>query len=187
MKIIVEALGGIEYILCWTWPDLPFNDQILSLCAKVCLSFSCGTFERLPPHYHLHGFSDDGLCKECDRYFGSWFVLLFEDCIPVTCIIEVKVWFLVLIGFAHVLLDCRIRNGENGIHFLLNRDGKRRGDALIEMESEQDVQKALEKHRMYMGQRYVEGMWRHVLPFLDQYIRLYAFQGSFIWSLTIVK
>ncbi|OWK13562.1 hypothetical protein Celaphus_00017408 [Cervus elaphus hippelaphus] len=54
--------------------------------------------------------------------------------------------------------DCRIRNGENGIHFLLNRDGKRRGDALIEMESEQDVQKALEKHRMYMGQRYVEGL-----------------------------
>ncbi|XP_040822659.1 G-rich sequence factor 1 isoform X2 [Ochotona curzoniae] len=52
--------------------------------------------------------------------------------------------------------DCRIRNGENGIHFLLNRDGKRRGDALIEMESEQDVQKALEKHHMYMGQRYVE-------------------------------
>ncbi|CAK6433099.1 unnamed protein product [Pipistrellus nathusii] len=52
--------------------------------------------------------------------------------------------------------DCRIRNGENGIHFLLNRDGKRRGDALIEMESEQDVHKALEKHRLYMGQRYVE-------------------------------
>ncbi|MBZ3869232.1 G-rich sequence factor 1 [Sciurus carolinensis] len=52
--------------------------------------------------------------------------------------------------------DCRIHNSENGIHFLLNRDGKRRGDALIEMESEQDVQKALEKHRMYMGQQYVE-------------------------------
>ncbi|XP_030879611.1 G-rich sequence factor 1 [Leptonychotes weddellii] len=58
--------------------------------------------------------------------------------------------------FTPILSDCRIRNGENGIHFLLNRDGKRRGDALIEMESEQDVQKALEKHRMYMGQRYVE-------------------------------
>ncbi|XP_074849885.1 G-rich sequence factor 1 [Carettochelys insculpta] len=52
--------------------------------------------------------------------------------------------------------DCRIRNGEKGIHFLLNRDGKRRGDALIELESEQDVQNALEKHRRYMGQRYVE-------------------------------
>ncbi|XP_073196503.1 G-rich sequence factor 1 isoform X2 [Lepidochelys kempii] len=54
--------------------------------------------------------------------------------------------------------DCRIRNGERGIHFLLNRDGKRRGDALIELESEQDVQNALEKHREYMGQRYVEGL-----------------------------
>ena len=53
-----------------------------------------------------------------------------------------------MIDFTHKLSDCRIRNGENGIHFLLNRDGKRRGDALIEMESEQDVQKALEKHRI---------------------------------------
>lgn len=69
--------------------------------------------------------------------------------------------------FTPILSDCRIRNGENGIHFLLNRDGKRRGDALIEMESEQDVQKALEKHRMYMGQRYVEGTWSHVLAFCE--------------------
>ncbi|XP_066487874.1 G-rich sequence factor 1 isoform X2 [Tiliqua scincoides] len=50
----------------------------------------------------------------------------------------------------------KIRNGVNGIHFLLNRDGKRRGDALVELESEQDVQNALEKHRRYLGQRYVE-------------------------------
>ncbi|KAH0615765.1 hypothetical protein JD844_026235 [Phrynosoma platyrhinos] len=46
----------------------------------------------------------------------------------------------------------KIRNGVNGIHFLLNRDGKRRGDALVELESEQDVQNALEKHRRYLGQ-----------------------------------
>ncbi|XP_038615647.1 G-rich sequence factor 1 [Tachyglossus aculeatus] len=52
--------------------------------------------------------------------------------------------------------DCNIRNGENGIHFLINQDGKRRGDALVEMESEEDVRRALEKHRQYMGQRYVE-------------------------------
>ncbi|NXR27036.1 GRSF1 factor, partial [Cinclus mexicanus] len=51
---------------------------------------------------------------------------------------------------------CRIRNGENGIHFLLNRDGRRRGDALIEMESKADVQRALEKHLRYMGPRYVK-------------------------------
>ncbi|NXE83390.1 GRSF1 factor, partial [Cochlearius cochlearius] len=53
-------------------------------------------------------------------------------------------------------LGCRIRNGENGIHFLLNRDGRRRGDALIELESKADVQRALEKHLRYMGPRYVK-------------------------------
>ncbi|NXG80770.1 GRSF1 factor, partial [Baryphthengus martii] len=52
--------------------------------------------------------------------------------------------------------SCRIRNGENGVHFLLNRDGRRRGDALIELESKEDVQRALEKHLRYMGPRYVK-------------------------------
>ncbi|NWR75367.1 GRSF1 factor, partial [Centropus unirufus] len=52
--------------------------------------------------------------------------------------------------------SCRIRNGENGIHFLLNRDGRRRGDALIELESKADVQRALEKNLRYMGARYVK-------------------------------
>ncbi|NXF08659.1 GRSF1 factor, partial [Smithornis capensis] len=51
---------------------------------------------------------------------------------------------------------CRIRNGENGVHFLLNREGRRRGDALIELESKVDVQRALEKHLRYMGPRYVK-------------------------------
>ncbi|NWU85484.1 GRSF1 factor, partial [Onychorhynchus coronatus] len=51
---------------------------------------------------------------------------------------------------------CRIRNGENGVHFLLNWDGRRRGDALIELESKADVQRALEKHLRYMGPRYVK-------------------------------
>lgn len=108
--------------------------------------------------------------------FGFWKIAIL-----VTCMIDLKLWFLVLIDFTHILSDCRIRNGENGIHFLLNRDGKRRGDALIEMESEQDVQKALEKHRMYMGQRYVEGMWSRVIAFRVHYIDC-TFQGSFIWS-----
>ncbi|XP_010211337.1 PREDICTED: G-rich sequence factor 1 [Tinamus guttatus] len=54
------------------------------------------------------------------------------------------------------VLGCRIRNGESGIHFLLNRDGRRRGDALIELESKADVQRALEKHLRYMGPRYVK-------------------------------
>uniref|UniRef100_A0A8C5X5T2 G-rich RNA sequence binding factor 1 n=1 Tax=Malurus cyaneus samueli TaxID=2593467 RepID=A0A8C5X5T2_9PASS len=52
--------------------------------------------------------------------------------------------------------SCRIRNGENGIHFLLNRDGRRSGEALIELESKADVQRALEKNLRYMGPRYVK-------------------------------
>ncbi|XP_025071736.1 G-rich sequence factor 1 isoform X1 [Alligator sinensis] len=67
--------------------------------------------------------------------------------LPYSCTVEDVVDF-----FA----GCQIRNGESGIHFLLNSSGRRRGDAVIELESEEDVQKALEKHHSYMGQRYVE-------------------------------
>lgn len=54
--------------------------------------------------------------------------------------------------------DCRIRDGADGIHLTLNRDGKPSGEAFIELDYEEDVQKALEKHRQYLGPRYVEGM-----------------------------
>nr|AAC95399.1 G-rich sequence factor-1 [Homo sapiens] len=92
-----------------------------------------------PPEYEL---APSKLEEEVDDVF-----LIRAQGLPWSCTME---------DVLNFFSDCRIRNGENGIHFLLNRDGKRRGDALIEMESEQDVQKALEKHRMYMGQRYVE-------------------------------
>ncbi|XP_059525401.1 G-rich sequence factor 1 isoform X2 [Myotis daubentonii] len=92
-----------------------------------------------PPEYEL---PPSKLGEEVDDVY-----LIRAQGLPWSCTVEDVLSF---------FSDCRIRNGENGIHFLLNRDGKRRGDALIEMESEQDVQKALEKHRLYMGQRYVE-------------------------------
>ncbi|MED6252052.1 hypothetical protein ATANTOWER_006323 [Ataeniobius toweri] len=52
--------------------------------------------------------------------------------------------------------DCRIRDGEKGIHLTLDRVGRPSGRAFIEMEHEEDVSKALEKHRQYLGPRYVE-------------------------------
>ncbi|XP_064416525.1 G-rich sequence factor 1 isoform X2 [Latimeria chalumnae] len=52
--------------------------------------------------------------------------------------------------------DCRICNGADGIHFTLNSRGRRSGDALVELESEEDIQKALEMHRKFMGHRYIE-------------------------------
>ncbi|KAG7481352.1 hypothetical protein MATL_G00065770 [Megalops atlanticus] len=52
--------------------------------------------------------------------------------------------------------ECRIRDGVNGIHLTLTRTGKPNGQAFIELEHEEDVHKALEKHRQYLGPRYVE-------------------------------
>ncbi|XP_072261472.1 G-rich sequence factor 1 [Pyxicephalus adspersus] len=52
--------------------------------------------------------------------------------------------------------ECNICNGVDGVHFIFNRDGKPRGDAIIELESVDDLTKALEQHKKYMGQRYVE-------------------------------
>ncbi|KAM4616296.1 G-rich sequence factor 1 [Polymixia lowei] len=52
--------------------------------------------------------------------------------------------------------DCRIRDGVKGIHLTLNKHGKPNGHAFIELEHEDDVSKALEKHRQYLGPRYVE-------------------------------
>lgn len=56
-----------------------------------------------------------------------------------------------------MLLDCRIRDGVKGIHFTVSKMGRPTGIAFIEMEDEVDVNKALEKHRQYLGPRYVEG------------------------------
>uniref|UniRef100_UPI003AAC8F82 G-rich sequence factor 1 n=1 Tax=Centroberyx gerrardi TaxID=166262 RepID=UPI003AAC8F82 len=56
----------------------------------------------------------------------------------------------------HFFSECRIRDGVKGIHMTVNRQGKPTGRAFIEMEHEEDVSKALEKHRQYLGPRYVE-------------------------------
>ncbi|KAM3867615.1 G-rich sequence factor 1 [Diretmus argenteus] len=56
----------------------------------------------------------------------------------------------------HFFSECRIRNGTKGIHLTVNRLGRPTGQAFIEMEHEVDVSKALEKHRDYIGTRYVE-------------------------------
>ncbi|CAB1322503.1 unnamed protein product [Coregonus sp. 'balchen'] len=52
--------------------------------------------------------------------------------------------------------ECRVRDGVKGIHLTVNRDGKPNGQAFIELEHEEDVCKALEKHRQYLGPRYIE-------------------------------
>lgn len=52
--------------------------------------------------------------------------------------------------------ECRIREGVKGIHLTVDQMGRPSGQAFIELEHEEDVGKALEKHRQYLGPRYVE-------------------------------
>jgi len=52
--------------------------------------------------------------------------------------------------------DCDIVGGPNGIYFCLNNRGLPTGEAFIEMERQEDVDRALEKHKETMGKRYVE-------------------------------
>ncbi len=56
-----------------------------------------------------------------------------------------------------IFVDCRIRGGIEGIHIIRNRNGKSMGQAFIELEHEEDVCKALDLHKHYLGQRFVEG------------------------------
>ncbi|KAL0192992.1 hypothetical protein M9458_011288, partial [Cirrhinus mrigala] len=43
-----------------------------------------------------------------------------------------------------------------GIHIIHNRNGRSKGQAFIELEHEEDVCKALDLHKHYLGQRFVE-------------------------------
>lgn len=52
--------------------------------------------------------------------------------------------------------ECRIHEGEKGVHLTVDRLGRPSGQAFIELEHEEDVSKALEKHRQYIGTRYVQ-------------------------------
>ncbi|CAD6209119.1 GSCOCG00003736001-RA-CDS [Cotesia congregata] len=52
--------------------------------------------------------------------------------------------------------DCRISHGKAGIHMTMSREGRPSGEAYIEMESEEDIEKACKRDRDHMGHRYIE-------------------------------
>lgn len=58
----------------------------------------------------------------------------------------------------HVFLDgCNIKNGKAGVQMTMSREGRPSGEAYVEMESEDDVERACKKDRDHMGHRYIEG------------------------------
>jgi len=54
--------------------------------------------------------------------------------------------------------DCDIAGGPDGIYFCLNDRGLPTGEAFIEMETPQDIDKAMDHHKEMMGRRYIEVM-----------------------------
>lgn len=51
---------------------------------------------------------------------------------------------------------CRVKGGKDGVHITYLSDGRPSGEAFIVFETRNDMEKALNKNREYMGNRYVE-------------------------------
>ncbi|XP_074594967.1 heterogeneous nuclear ribonucleoprotein F-like isoform X1 [Brevipalpus obovatus] len=52
--------------------------------------------------------------------------------------------------------DCKIKDGVEGVHMTLSPQGRPSGEAYIELENEDEVEKAIKKHKKTMGSRYIE-------------------------------
>ena len=57
---------------------------------------------------------------------------------------------------AEFFSDCRIKNGKDGIHILIGPDGRLQGDAVIELEAQEDLDSAKQLHNQMLGRRYIE-------------------------------
>ena len=55
--------------------------------------------------------------------------------------------------------DAKVKGGPDGIHVLQAPDNRPKGEALVELETHQDMVNALNKDRQHMGNRYVEVMF----------------------------
>lgn len=53
--------------------------------------------------------------------------------------------------------DCKVAGGKAGVHMTTSREGRPSGEAFVEFEDEEDVERACQKDRDHMGNRYIEG------------------------------
>ena len=56
------------------------------------------------------------------------------------------------------LSDCKVKNEKDGVHMLVGPDGRPTGEALVELETQQDVDSAMKHDHQNLGRRYVEVM-----------------------------
>lgn len=53
--------------------------------------------------------------------------------------------------------ECNVKGGKNGVHMTTSREGRPSGEAFVEFENEGDMERACERDRDHMGNRYIEG------------------------------
>ena len=56
------------------------------------------------------------------------------------------------------LSDCKVKNEKDGVHMLVGPDGRPTGEALVELETQQDYDRAMKHDHQNLGRRYVEVM-----------------------------
>ncbi len=52
-----------------------------------------------------------------------------------------------------------IKDGKLGIHMTMPREGRPSAEAYVEMETDEDIEKACNKDRDHMGHSYIEGTY----------------------------
>ncbi|XP_034026674.1 G-rich sequence factor 1 isoform X1 [Thalassophryne amazonica] len=109
--------------------------------------------------------SQRGLCNKSDAPVQDEHPPLLEyqpDAEPEKLVYLVQVkglpWSCTVQDLHQFFRDCWIRDGEKGIHLTVDWMGRPTGEAFIELMHRDDVDKALEKDRQYLGPRYVEVM-----------------------------
>lgn len=60
--------------------------------------------------------------------------------------------------------DVTIKGGKRGISFPQGPNGRSNGEAFVEIENEEDVEKAMSHHKEHMGRRYIEGAFYSLVP-----------------------
>ncbi|XP_030046496.1 G-rich sequence factor 1 [Microcaecilia unicolor] len=139
--LLWRGAGGNRFTLASRWSSLP------PLLSRPAQSYSQETNvpyrgEDYPPLPKYDGAATMLNAEEPDELY-----LVRVRGLPWSCTVDD------ILGF---FSDCRIRNGAQGVHFIFNRDGRLQGDAVVELETEMDVQNAIRKHRDYLGERYLE-------------------------------
>lgn len=83
-----------------------------------------------------------------------------------SCIVKLRglPWSATVDDILKFFKDCKVKGAKAGmptagIHMTTSREGRPSGEAFVEFVDEEDVEKALQKDREHMGNRYIEGVF----------------------------